>query len=440
MQNAEVAPQPEEEETRFRIPLHEQDAITVAVLVTRFGSAELKKEQDAWIRTTLASSFGDQEKETHRYRPEYQFNPQAISFLGYVLMLKADSNAENIRLLLTAASFSNPSASVGFKDAAFALAEIDERLIRSILRCAFTARIVPGREWQGVRSAQREQQKTECAAHLAARVNEEIDWLASNGSEPQWPSFPSKRPHLRNGYLGRNSAPGTEEEEEPVELRDFEDYGAAQWLKAAEGLLDIGVRPWLRELVDYYRDWTIVANGADIDKNERIDGEPDSWNEVYFKLAADCVPGLPLEQAGVLMSGFFDQLPDEPLFENLKVFLGESDELFFNHKSIASEMAVSIRTLAANLLRGTRGWKHLQNDRTLSSPTKISEVVAKFYFNTSSGGFVPSKCYLLPVAIPRITPFFVTFEDLALDCRCPLIGLLASTSLKLLRLPHIWAS
>jgi len=38
---------------------------------------------------------------------------------------------------------------------------------------------------------------------------------------------------------------------------------------------------------------------------------------------------------------------------------------------------------------------------------------------------VPSKCYLLPVAIPRITPILAVFEVLALDCRCPLIGLLA---------------
>jgi hypothetical protein len=210
-----------------------------------------------------------------------------------------------------------------------------------------------------------------------------------------------------------------------VELLDFEYYGAAQWLKAAEGLFDINTRPWLRDLVDYYRDWTIVANGAGIDKDEQIEGEPDSWNEIYFKLAARCLSGLSPEQAGSVMPIYFDQLPDESLFDNLKIFLGESDELFFNQKSISSEMAVSIRTLAANLLRFTRGWRRLQYDRTLSSPRNISAVVSKFYFNSDGGGLVPSTCYLLPVAIPRMTPFLTVFEDLALDCRCPLIGLVA---------------
>jgi len=155
---------------------------------------------------------------------------------------------------------------------------------------------------------------------------------------------------------------------------------------AAEGLFDIGTRPWLRDLVDYYRDWTIVANGAGIDKDEQIEGEPDSWNEVYFKLAARCLSGLSLDQAGTLMMTYFDQLPDESLFDNLKIFLGESDELFFNRNSISSDMAVSIRTLAANLLRFTRGWRRLQHDRTLSSPMNISGVLSTSISTLTAAG------------------------------------------------------
>jgi hypothetical protein len=424
VQDAEAGDQPGDDETRFRMPVHEQNAITVAVLVTRLGSVELRQEHDAWIRTTLASSFSDQEKETHRHRSECQFNPQAISFLGYVLLLKVDKSADNIRLLLAAASFSNPSASVGFKDAALELAKLDERLIRSILRCAFTARIVPGRDWQMVRPEQRELQQVECAKNLAARIDEEIAWVTAASAEPAWPQFPVKRPYLRNGFRRRDSDAEVENENKLVDVLDFEDYGAAQWLKAAESLFDVSTRPWLRELVECYSDWTIIANGNGIPKGEQIDGEPDSWNEAFLQLAADCLPELALEDAGSLMSLLFGQLPDEALFGTLPIFLGEIDELFFNRRSISFEMAVSLRTLASALLRATRGWKRLQSDRTLSSETKISGVVAKFYFNTSGGGFLPSKCYLNPIAIPRITPFLKLFQDFALDGQCPLHGLL----------------
>jgi hypothetical protein len=425
MQHAEVDTRPEEDETRYRVPPHEENAINVAVLVARDGSPELKQEHEGWIRTALSSSFRDIERETHRYRPEFQFNPQAVSFVGYVLLLKHEWSAGNIRLLLVAASFSNPSASAGFKDAALEVAALDERLIRAILRCAFTARIIPARDWQVLRSEQREQQKIECATNLAARVSEEIEWLMGKAAEPQWPQIPTIRPSLRNGPRGRSMATEEEDHDESVEQFHFEYYGAAQWLKAAEGLFDIGARPWLQDLVAYYRGWTIIANGAGIDKDEQIDGEPDSWNEVYFQLAAYCLPGLSLEQAADLVPAYFGQLPDETLFDNLNIFLRKSDELYFNQNSISSEIAVSIRTLTANLLRSTRGWRWLQGDRTFSSEMHISAVVSTFYFNNNGGGFTPTKCYLYPVAIPRITSFLAVFEELALDCRCPLIGSVA---------------
>src|SRR5260370_39280580 len=133
-----------------------------------------------------------------------------------------------------------------------------------------------------------------------------------------------------------------------------------------------------------------------------MEGEPESWKEIYLRLAVGCLSGLSPEQAGSVMPTYFDQLPDESLFDNLKIFLGESDELFFNRKSISSDMAVSIRALAANLLRFTRGWRRLQHDRALSSPRNISAVVSKFYFNTDCGGLVPSTCFPLPLAIPPI--------------------------------------
>src|SRR5260370_3378458 len=117
-----------------------------------------------------------------------------------------------------------------------------------------------------------------------------------------------------------------------------------------------------------------------------MEGEPESWKEIYFKLAARCLSGLSPEQAGSVMPTYFDQLPDESLFDNLKIFLGESDELFFNRKSISSDMAVSIRALAANLLRFTLAWRRLQHDRTLSSPRNISSAVSKFHFKTPPRG------------------------------------------------------
>src|SRR5271156_4553775 len=104
----------------------------------------------------FALSFTDVEREKHRYRSEYVFNPQAFSFVGFFWLLKHDATSDNYRQLLDAASFENPSASSGFQQVASAIAGFDERLVRSILRCAFTTRIKPGREW-GFSESERQQ-------------------------------------------------------------------------------------------------------------------------------------------------------------------------------------------------------------------------------------------------------------------------------------------
>src|SRR5271157_1227073 len=145
---AEMSSQTEKEVIPGDLSPQEEDSIKVAFLLARDGSPTLRQEHSGWIRETLAQSFSERERETHRYRSEYKFNPQAFSFAGYVSLLKHERTATNIRGILDAAGFSNPSAAAGFKAIGAALAEEDERLIRSILRCAFTARITPTRDWR----------------------------------------------------------------------------------------------------------------------------------------------------------------------------------------------------------------------------------------------------------------------------------------------------
>ena len=401
----------------------EEDSIRVALLIARDGDQTLRQQNDNWIRQTLAQSFTEREGEMYRYRSEYQFNPQAFSFVGYACLLRNGINEDNIRLLLEAASYSSPSVATGFKVASTALAEIDERLIRAILRCALTARIAPSRDWQ-LPEAEQEQQVIECKENVASRIDSEVRWLISGGEEPQWPQFPVERPSLRNGYRRRKSDPEDEQAESPRQRFDFRGHGASQWLKASEGLLDVAVRPWLREFAAEYREWTAIANGVGIDKDEQIDGEPSAWNEEYFKLAAFCLPGISLDEIAAVILSYFDRMPDETLFDNLGIFLRSVDNVFFNRNALSIEMAVLVRTIAGNLIQSTSDWKRLKDVRKDSAEIHISGAVSTFYFN-DSGGFMPSKCYLTPAAIPRITPFLGTLETLALDCRCPLIGSVA---------------
>ena len=413
----------EEDSISGELPLHIQESIKVAFLLARDGSTTLRQSEDQWIKDSLALSFTDGEREKHRYRSEYVFNPQAFSFVGYFWLLKHARTSDNYRQILDAASFENPSASSGFQQIAPAIAGFDERLVRSILRCAFTTRIKPGREW-GFSQSEHQQRQATCEGERKARIDNETDWLLNGGSEPAWPQFPRERPSLRHGLRYKTAISGDVEEESPEHRFRVESHGAALWLKSVESLCNVTTHPWLRAVESNYRDWTAMANGAGIEKDEQISGEPTSWNEQYFRLAAACLVGLSPDEAEQQIRSHLGELPDETLFDNTHIFLMAVDELFFNRNAIEPELAVRARVVAASLLRVTRGWSWLQKVRKDSAEMHISKVVSTLFFN-ENGGFLPTKCYLLPVAVPRITPFLEILGTVATDCRAPLVGLVA---------------
>ena len=413
----------EEDSISGELPLHIQESIQVAFLLARDGSATLRQSEEQWIKDSLALSFTDGEREKHRYRSEYVFNPQAFSFVGYFWLLKHAKTSDNYHQLLDAAGFENPSASSGFQQIAPAIAEFDERLVRSILRCAFTARIKPGREW-GFSESEHLQRQAVCEGERKARIDKETDWLLNCGSEPAWPQFPSERPSLRHGSRHKTVVSGGVEEESPEDRFSVESHGPAIWLKSIESLFNVTKHPWLRAVESGYRDWTATANGAGIEKDEQISGEPTSWNEQYFRLAAACLVGLSPDEAEQLIRSHLGELPDETLFDNIHIFLMAVDEVFFNKNAIEPELAVRSRVVAASLLRVTRGWGWLQKVRKDSAEMHISKVVSTLFFN-ENGGFLPTKCYLLPAAIPRVTPFLEILGNIATDCRAPLVGLVA---------------
>jgi len=63
-------------------------------------------------------------------------------------LLKNRFAIEDVSTLLESAGDDNPAASHGFAVSAGLLAEIDERLPRAVLRCAFAAQTRPHREWR----------------------------------------------------------------------------------------------------------------------------------------------------------------------------------------------------------------------------------------------------------------------------------------------------
>lgn len=387
--------------------------ITAAMIAIRDGDADFCAQNEAWARTVFAQAMQTKEDSVHRSRSGLRYNPIAIAFVGIIQLLKHHYGTRDVRTLLEAAASKNPAAAHGFGATATTLAAIDERLPRSVLRCAFTACIKPGSNWElsekeVARRSKRYQKRVQAA------VNSELAWLANDGPEPDWPTFLPKAVRLRMGFRvpgGQvQQAPPASPKLRPIEHVDY--HAAALWLQGSGGIFDVVKRPWLRDIARAYCSWTAAANGAGLDAYEEIDHPPREWNDAYFDLVANCLPGLAPTEIDELVLTPITSLPDRPFFDVISEFLQSVDTVYFNDGGMNENVAVSVRTSLAQRLMASRGWQRLGGTRSASIEMHLGPAIATMLFNNYLFN-QPPKCYLLPLGADRLDPFLPVLGMLA---------------------------
>jgi hypothetical protein len=345
-------------------------------------------------------------------RAGLQFNPIAIAFAGMVLLLKNRFALEDVRTLLESAGNDNPAASHGFTVAAGLLAEIDERLPRAVLRCAFAARTMPHRDWRKPEAeynarVELSKQKVKDA------IDAEMAWLTGKQAEPEWPPFPPSPARPRHRFVrvpGERKKVPAEEPPEPDVRTDHQ--GAALWLGGAASLFDVAKRPWLRDIVNAYGGWTFVANGSELEEDEDTDRHPAEWNSAFFKLLAYCLPGLTSAQVDEVALTPITGLPDEAFFDVTTAFLPEVDGVYFNDLTLEDAQAVQVRTALFKRIMTTRAWERHVRERSTSSEYHFGPAVAVVLFN-EYWGFQPPKCYLKPKGVDHLGPFLPLLKEVA---------------------------
>jgi hypothetical protein len=391
--------------------MREEAVFSAAMIAMRDGDAEQRSHCAVWARGVFAQALQTKDDAAHRFRSGLRFNPTAIAFVGMIHSLRDAPTADHVRALLEVAARDNPAAAHGFGVAASTLAAIDERLRRAILRCAFAAAIKPTRHWEvpeeeSAARADRHRQRVQAA------LNAELAWFAGEHPEPEWPAFPpvstsTRRRRIILGPQQREAAPTRRAP--PEEYTDHQ--AAALWLRAAAALADVTTRPWLREMVRAYVQWTAAANGAGLTQDEEIANEPTEWNDAYYGLLAKCLPGLESQDIDAIALTPIISLPDEPFFDVVTGFLRSLDAVFFNEHGLQAQDLVRIRSVFARRLIATNGWHHLAGSGSASVEVHIGPAIATFFFNDHDR-FQPTKCYLFPRAIDRVDPFLPLLETL----------------------------
>jgi hypothetical protein len=389
-----------------------ETSMNIALIAMRDGDEAVRSRSREWAHGVFAERLARPIDSMRGSHDRLQYNPLALAFAGYAFSLRDQSDEADIRRLLEIAGNDSMAAAPGFAASAIAIAQVDERLLKAVLRCALRARIRCHRSWE-LDEADYDAKKAELRASVDAGIALELDWLAGRAPEPQWPEFPFLDPSPRRGIrIGAASPPGPRARRIAHEL--FADsQGAAAWLDALAPVSKVADRPWLRDLAERYREWTSNANGSGLEDDRDVERAPTEWNDAYFKLMAACLPGLTASEvdsfAVELIAGIS---PNASLSASAKL-LRNADVLFLDFDAIDATVMVHIRQSLFDLLRRHHGWDGFASERSASSETHMADTVSALLFHVYHHGFAPPKCYLVPGLVEKTDSFLPIVTALA---------------------------
>ena len=384
-----------------------------ALVAVRDGDEDLRRVHGAWAEKVLLDALNGEDDVAHRMRTGLKFNPFATAFAGLAEIYRREPTSARLRALLDIAARESPAGAHGFTAAAVRLAEVDERIPRAIVRCAFAVCVKPLRHWDV--SEEKTRRRAALYAERAARaVERELAWLNGPSEEPAWPDFEAegsrpRRRRRRRSRIGRAvEVPELNKTAPPPETY-VDEQAAALWIGALRSIADVSVRPWLRELVTTYADFSAKLNGLGLDDEEELSPSPREWNANYYALLANALIGLSITEIDELAVTRITALPDGSFFDISPQFLRTIDALYFNDHLLKTEAPV-IRQRFVDRMSTSSAWRRLVGSRSSSIEFHLGPAVGTIFFNDYV--LRQTKCYLTAKGIERVGPFLPALTDL----------------------------
>jgi hypothetical protein len=196
--------------------------------------------------------------------------------------------------------------------------------------------------------------------------------------------------------------------ERPAEV--FYHQSAALWLSVLTKPFVTADRPWLRQFVDAYAQWTYAANGAGLDDGDELSQTSNQWNDAYFAILANCIAGMSVEEAGTVVSAIA-ALPDRHFFDVSVDFLRSLDAVFFGNDVHDSSVVFAMRAKMADRLMSSSGWRQQHGSRSSGIEMHLGPAIAIHFFNDLLFGR-GARCYVYPQGIPRANAFIPIMRKL----------------------------
>ncbi len=384
-----------------------------ALVAVRDGDDDLRREHGAWAEEVFSEALKAADDVAHRVRGGLKFNPVATAFAGFAELYRREPTPARLRILLEVAARESPAGAHGFAASVASLAEVDERIPKAIVRCGFAACVRPIRQWE-VSEEEAARRAALYAERTVAAVEAELVWLNGLGSEPDWPDFEPEgarpRRRRRRGIRVGEPTPQAQPEERTAEPETYVDeQAAALWIGSLRAIVDVVDRPWLRDLVRAYAEFSAKLNGLGLGTEEELSRSPGEWNGTYYALLARTLVGLSEAEMDELAVGRITALPDQSFFDVTPQFLRAIDVIYFNDHLLEAE-APAIRRKFIERLIASLGWRRLVGERSSSIEMHIGPAIGAIFFNDYV--LRQTSTYLTPKAMERVGPFLPELTDL----------------------------
>ena len=237
-----------------------QHLVAAAAIVMRDGDSAMRAEHRSWACGVFDQTFSQESRPVFPFQSKLRLNPIAIAFVGCAHVLRDDTSGQHVYRLLRLVAKYPADVVQGWRLASPVLAEIDDRVLRAMLRCAFHGcihvRRAPRPPDQDMASLMESHQQ-----RLEASIQAETAWIVTGAAEPTWPRFPPKPVSVRGDSMLRREMQQAVSET----LERFDHQTAGLWLRHLHLVDDIRTVPWLRQVVYSYAPWTASANGSGLD-------------------------------------------------------------------------------------------------------------------------------------------------------------------------------
>ncbi len=405
----------------------------VALLVCRDGSPEVFQENESWVRSVLSDVLENTENDVGaRYRNGLRFNPVAIAAAGQIHIWKRTDKVTDRNQLFDLVVRKDPTAAQGFGAATSVVREKDIKLVRSLLRCALVAQVQRIRSWQ---DGDEKAAKDESARkdRVKSAIQKEMEWLAGEGAEPDWPRLPthqlSIRRGIRIGFTEDIEDVKHSRKKEPTE--ELMVHSAVRWVTELTREINETDRAWPTGFVKSYDDWTWAANGGGLEQQASTDDRGGrEWNEVYFGLLVEVWPIVDLNEFEAILNRLVD-VPDEAFYDVATIIVRAADTSYFNGKGLNLDVALKIRAIVSGRLRYSYGWKNARDETALTIEMNLGPAFAVLFFN-QHGPFGGSSCYLYSKALESIEPFLPQLTKLIEEGSVPFTSILTMNLLEIL--------